>query len=52
MELIVPRADGRYVLGRLGPFSRIDELIRDHYLDLKLMEGVMIALSAIRVDRG
>ncbi len=47
MELIKPRADGRYVLGRLGPFSRIDELIRDQYLDLKLMEEVVVALSAI-----
>ena len=34
MELIKPRADGRYVLGRLGPFGKIDELIRDQYLDL------------------
>ena len=47
MELIKPRADGRYVLGRLGPFSKIDELIRDEYLDLKLAEEVVVALSAI-----
>ena len=47
MELIKPRADGRYVLGRLGPFSRIDELIRDQYLDLKLLEEVVVALDAI-----
>ena len=40
MELIKLRADGRYVLGRLGPFSRIDELIRDQYFDLKLLEDV------------
>ena len=47
MELIKPRADGRYVLGQLGPFSRIDDLIRDQYLDLKLLEDVVLALSAI-----
>jgi len=47
MELLRPRADGRYMLGRLGPFSRIDELIRDQYFDLKLLEDVVVALSAI-----
>ena len=47
MELIKPRADGRYMLGRLRPFSRIDELIRDQYLDLKLLEDVVIAVNAI-----
>ena len=47
MELIKPRADGRYVLGPLGPFSMIDELIRDQYFDLKLLEDVVVALSAI-----
>jgi hypothetical protein len=47
MELIKPRVDGRYVIGRLGPFSKIDELIRDQYLDLKLLEDVVLALAAI-----
>ena len=47
MELIKPRADGRYMLGQLGPFGRIDDLIRDQYLDLKLLEDIVLALSAI-----
>jgi len=47
MELIKSRADGRYVLGQLGPFSRIDELIRDQYFDLKLLEDVVIDIVAI-----
>ena len=47
MELIKPRADGRYVLGQLGPFSKIDELIRDEFLFLKLAEAAVVALSAI-----
>jgi hypothetical protein len=47
MELIKPRADGCYVLGPLGPFSKIDELIRDQYLDLKLLEEVVVALAGI-----
>jgi hypothetical protein len=47
MNLIKPRADGRYLLGSLGPFSKFDELIRDEYLDLKLLEDVVLALSAI-----
>ncbi len=47
MGLIKPRADGRYVLGPLGPHSRIDELIRDQFFDLKLLEGVVVGLSAI-----
>lgn len=47
MDLLKPRADGRYVLGRLGPFGKIDELIRDEFFFLKLAEEAMIALSAI-----
>jgi hypothetical protein len=47
MELIKASPDGRYVLGQLGPFSKIDELIRDQYFDLKLLEDVVVALSAI-----
>ena len=47
MELIKPRADGRYVLGELGPFSKIDELIRDQYFFLKLAEAVVLALGAL-----
>lgn len=47
MGLIRPRADGRYVLGSLGPFAKIDELIRDQYLDLKLLEDVVLATGAI-----
>ena len=47
MELIKPRADGRYVLGQLGPLSRIDELIRDEFFLLKLAEAAVVALSAI-----
>ena len=47
MGLIKPRADGRYVLGPLGPHSRIDELIRDQFFDLKLLEDVVVGLSAI-----
>lgn len=45
MELIKPRADGRYGIGPLGPYSRIDELIRQQYADLKLLEAVVVALS-------
>ena len=47
MGLIKPTADGRFVLGPLGPHSRIDELIRDQFFDLKLLEGVVVGLSAI-----
>jgi hypothetical protein len=47
MDLIELRADDRYVLGQLGPFAKIDELIRDQYLDLKLLEAVVMELSAL-----
>jgi hypothetical protein len=47
MELIVRRGDGRYVVGRLGPFNRIDELIRDDYLFLRLAHEAVVALSAL-----
>jgi hypothetical protein len=47
MGLIKPRDDGRYVLGRLGPFSKIDELLRDEFFFLKLAEAALIALRAI-----
>ena len=47
MELIKRRDDGRYVLGQLGPFSKIDELIRDQYFFLKLAEAVVLALGTI-----
>ncbi len=47
MGLIKPTADGRFVLGPLGPHTRIDELIRDQFFDLKLLEGVVVGLSAI-----
>ena len=47
MGLIKPTADGRFVLGPLGPHSRIDELIRDQFFDFKLLEGVVVELSAI-----
>jgi hypothetical protein len=47
MELIKPRADRRYVLGRLGPFSRIDELIREEFFWLKQLEVVVVAIAAI-----
>lgn len=47
MELIKPREDGRYVLGQLGPFSKIDDLIRDEFLFLKLAEAAVVALSVI-----
>lgn len=46
MELIKLRGDGRYVVGRLGPFSNIDELIRDEYLFLRLAHEAVVALSA------
>ena len=47
MELIKPSADGRYVLGPLGPFSKIDELIRDEYFFLRLAHEAVVALSAL-----
>jgi hypothetical protein len=47
MNLIKPRADGRYGLGSFGPCGRIDELIREQFFDLKLLEGVVVALRAI-----
>ena len=47
MELIKPSADGRYVLGRLGPYSKIDELLRNEFFFLKLAEAAMLALSAL-----
>jgi hypothetical protein len=47
MQLIEERADGRYLLGPLGPFSKIDELIRDQHLDLKLLERAVVAIAAI-----
>ncbi len=47
MELIKPRADGCYVLGRLGPYSKIDELLRNEFFFLKLAEAAMLALSAL-----
>jgi hypothetical protein len=47
MGLIKPRVDGRYVLGSLGPCGRIDELIRDEFLNLKLLESLVILLASI-----
>jgi hypothetical protein len=47
MGLVRPTADGRYVLGHLGPFSRIDELIRDEFFWLKQLEMVVVATAAI-----
>jgi hypothetical protein len=47
LELIRPSVDGRYLLGRLGPFSKIDELIRDEFFFLKLAEAVVVGLSCM-----
>jgi hypothetical protein len=47
MDLIKPRADGNYMLGSFGPFSRIDELIRDQFFALEELEQVLIAICAI-----
>jgi hypothetical protein len=47
MELIRPRVDGYYLLGRLGPYSKIDEVLRDEFFFLKLAEEVLLALNAI-----
>ena len=47
MELIKPRGDGLYVLGSLGPFSRIDELIREEFFWLTQLEMVVVAIAAI-----
>ena len=44
MELIPQRADGLYLLGR---YDRIDELVRDSFLDLKAVEEVLVALSGV-----
>jgi hypothetical protein len=44
MELIRQRADGLYLLGR---YDRIDELVRDSFLDLKAVEEVLVALSGV-----
>lgn len=47
MELIKLRGDSRYVVGRLGPFSKIDELILDEYFFLRLVQAAGVALSAL-----
>jgi hypothetical protein len=47
MALIRSREDGRFVLGRIGPFSAIDELIREEFFLLKILEGVAVAIAAI-----
>ncbi len=44
MGLIRPSADGLYVLGRSDP---LDELTRDQFLELKLVEGVLAALGGL-----
>jgi hypothetical protein len=44
MRLIRPRPDGRYVIGRYAP---LDELARERFLELKLLEGVLVALSGL-----
>jgi hypothetical protein len=44
MELIRPRSDGRYVLGR---YDRLDELSREAFMDVKLLEGVLVGLSSL-----
>jgi hypothetical protein len=47
MELIKRRDDGGYVLGPLGPYSRIDEVIREEFFVLKLLEDAVIAVCSI-----
>jgi hypothetical protein len=44
IDLIRPRVDGLYVLGR---YDRLDELARERFLDLKLLEGVLVGLSGL-----
>jgi hypothetical protein len=44
MGLIKRRVDGLYTLER---YDRIDELVRDSFLELKALEEVMIALSGL-----
>jgi hypothetical protein len=38
MGLVRPLSDGRYAL---GPYDPIDELAREAFLDLRLIEGVL-----------
>jgi hypothetical protein len=42
LQLIRPRSDGLYVLGQYDP---LDELARERFLDLKLLEGLLVGLS-------
>jgi hypothetical protein len=44
MRLIKPRADGLYVIGHCDP---LDELTRERFLELKLVEGVLAALGGL-----
>ena len=44
MGLIWQRADGRYVLGQ---YDQLDELVRDKFLDLKLLEEVAVSLGRL-----
>jgi hypothetical protein len=44
MGLIRPRSDGLYVLGQHDP---LDEIAREQFLDLKLLEGVLVGLSGL-----
>jgi hypothetical protein len=43
MGLVRPQSDGRYALGTYDP----DELAREAFLDLRLMEGVLGALGGL-----
>jgi len=47
MSLIKPRSEGRYVLGDVGPCGAIDELIRDEFLNLKVLESLVILLASM-----
>jgi hypothetical protein len=47
MGLIQRRAGGRYVLGDVGPCGAIDELIRNEFLNLKVLESLVILLASI-----
>jgi hypothetical protein len=44
MGLIRRRTDGFYVLGR---YDWLDEEVRDRFLELKVLEEVMVALSSV-----
>jgi predicted nuclease with RNAse H fold len=44
LELIRPRSDGHFVLER---YDRLDELVRERFMDLKLLESVLVALSGV-----